>query len=227
MGSGPTQATQEQQQADLTATQNQNAFDTQLMALFNKQYASQTSTLQYLQGQLKPIVAQSEAGEGMSPAALTAMRTSATDSISSGFQSAQQALNEQESGQMGGTNILPSGARAQLTAGLLSSEAQTKASTANQITEFNQNLATSNLWNAFNVLNGTAAQMNPLGYASSATSGSGSVAGLSSAQSSLQNSITTANNSGFFGSLANSLGSNIGGGISGSIGTALPFASGF
>jgi hypothetical protein len=213
MGGGPTQATQEQQQANLTATENQNAFDTQLMALFNKQYASQTSTLQYLQGQVKPIVAQSEAGEGMSPAALTAMRTSATDSISSEYQSAQQALNEQEAGQMGGTNILPSGTRSQLTAGLLSSEAQTKAGTNNQITQYNQNLATSNLWNAFNVLSGTAAQMSPLGYASSATSGSGVIAGLSGAQSSLQNSITTANNSGFFGSLANSFGSSLGQGF--------------
>lgn len=180
------------------------------MSLFQQQYATQSSTLQYLQNQLKPIVSDSENGQGMSTAALNAMRTSATDTISSQYQSAQQALNEQQAGQMGGTNVLPSGTRAQLDAGLLSSEAQTKAGTQNQITQYNQNLATSNLWNAFNVMQGNTAQENPLGYASAATGGSGAIASLSGAQSQLQNSITNANNSGFFGSLMNSLGSGLG-----------------
>lgn len=213
MGGGPSQATQEQQQVNLQASQQQLTFDSQLMALFNKQYQTQTNTLNYLQGQLKPIVANAEKGNGLSPAALTAMRTGATDTLSSQFQSAQQALNAQEAGQMGGTDVLPSGTRAQLESGLLTNEAEAKAGTQNQITEYNQNLATSNLWNAFNVIQGNTAQMNPLGYASSATGGSGTIAGLGGAQSSLQNSITQANNSSFFGTLGRSFAGSLGSGF--------------
>jgi hypothetical protein len=210
MGGSPSSQTTAQQSADLAATQQQNAFDSSLMGIFQSQYSSQQNVLSYLQGIAKPIVAQSLAGQGMSNTALTAMRTSATDQLSSQYQSAQQALNVNEAGQMGGTNVLPSGVNAQEDASLLNSEAANKASTQNQITQYNQSLANSNLWNALNVMSGVGATMNPLGYASGATSGSGAVAGLSGAQASLQNSINSANNSGFFGSLATGAGGILG-----------------
>jgi hypothetical protein len=226
-GGGPSQATQEQQQEDLSATQSQINFDNTLQTLFTQQYQNQTNVLNYLQNTLKPIIANSEAGNGMSQEAENAMRTSATDQLSSQYQSAQQALNATEAGQMGGNNVLPSGTEGQLDESLLNSEAQNKAATQNQITEYNQSLATSNLWNAINGLNGVSAQINPLGYASSATGGTSAVASASGAQASLQNSITNANNSGFMGSLMNGLGGNLAGAFTGSVGTALPFASGF
>lgn len=210
MGGGPSQQTQEQQQLQLESSQQQLQFNNQLMALFTKQYNTQQSTLQYLQGQLKPIIEQSEAGQGMSTAALNAMRTSATDALSSEYRNAQQALNQQEAQQMGGTNILPSGTRAQLDAALLNSEAEAKAGTQNQITEYNQNLATSNLWNAFNVYQGNTAMMNPLGYANAATSGGSTIAEGSNAQSSLQNAITNANNSSFFGQFMHGVAGGLG-----------------
>ena len=215
MGGGASDATKQQQQLNLQATQQQMAFNTQLMALFSKQYANQQNILKYLQSITKPIVAQSLKGQGMSTAALNAMRTSATDTISSQFQSAQQALNAIEAGQMGGTNVLPSGTRAQLTAGLLANETQTKAGTQNQITQYNQSLANSNLWNALGVIGGTGATMNPLGYASSATGGSEAVAGLGNSQSNLQNAITQANASGFWGSFTRGFGSALGGTLGG------------
>lgn len=217
MGGSPTSQTTAQQQTQLESSQQQQQFDSQLMSIFQKQYATQSGTLNYLQGQLKPIIAQSEAGQGMSDAALNAMRTSATDQLSSQFQGAQAALNQNETSQMGGTNVLPSGTQGQLEAGLLTNEAQQKASTQNQITQYNQSLATSNLWNSFNVMSGTAAQMNPLGYASGATSGTGAVASGSSAQGSLQNSINSSYGSGLFGSLATGLGNGAGDTLGGMI----------
>jgi hypothetical protein len=222
MGGAPSSQTTAQQSADLQATQQQNAFDSSLMSLFNKQYANQTNVLSYLQGIAKPIVAQSLAGQGMSNAALTSMRTSATDQLSSQYQAAQQALNVNNAGQMGGTNVLPSGVTGQLNAGLLNSEAANKASTQNQITQYNQSLATSNLWNGLNVMSGVGAQMNPLGYAGSATSGTQAVGVASNAQANLQNSINNANNSGFFGQMAQyaggALGSALGAGGSNMLG---------
>jgi len=210
MGGSPSSQTTAQQSADLQATQQQNAFDSSLMSLFQSQYKNQQNVLSYMQGIAKPIIAQSLAGQGMSPAALTAMRTSATDQLSSQYQNAQQALNVNEAGQMGGTNVLPSGVNAQLDASLLNSEAANKASTQNQITQYNQNLATSNLWNGLNVMSGVGATMNPLGYASGATSGTQAVGIASNAQANLQNSINSSYNSGFFGQMSQFAGSALG-----------------
>ena len=213
IGGGPSKETQQQQAVQLASSQQQLQFNTQLMDLFTKQFASQQNVLAYLQGITRPLIAQSLKGEGMTPAALTAMRTSATDAISAEYQNAQRALNVQNAGQMGGTNVLPSGTRAQLNAALLNSEAQTKAGAQNQITQYNQSLANSNLWNAINVESGVGATFNPLGYANSATGGSGAVAAGSGAQSQLQNAITQANSSGFFGTLARSFGASLGSGF--------------
>src|SRR5438105_998688 len=49
------------------------------------------------------------------------------------------------------------------------------------ITQQNEALKQANYWNSINVLSGQAATANPLGYANSATSGSGAVADLSKA----------------------------------------------
>lgn len=211
MGGGPSQATQEQQQVQLQSSQQQLQFNNQLMALFNKQYASQQNVLNYLQGQVKPIIARSEAGQGMSAAAEAAMRTSATDTIAGNEQAAQQALNQREAQQMGGSNIMPSGVNAQLDAALLDSAARQQSGAQLGITQYNQNLANSNLWNSLNVMSGNAAMMNPQSYAGEATSGSGAVASGSGAQSSLQNSITQANANSFGGSFMKSLGGAMGG----------------
>lgn len=215
MGGGPSEATQQQQNLQLQSSQEQLQFNNQLMGIFTKQYQTQQDTLNYLQGQVKPIIAQSEAGQGMTTAAENAMRTSATDTIAAQGQAAQQALNAKEATQLGGTNVLPSGTSAELNAALLNSTAQQQSQAQNQITQYNASLANSNLWNALNVEGGFAAQQNPLGYAGAATGGSGAVAAGSGAQSNLQNSIANANNSGFFGSLGRSLGQGIGIGTAG------------
>lgn len=208
MGGGASAATKQQQQVTLQASQQQLGFDKQLMDLFQKQYANQKDTLDFLQNTLKPIVAQSEAGHGFTPATEAAMRTSATDTLSQNFQNAQAALN-QTLKTSGDANV-PSGVTVGANAALFNQEAIAKAGAQRDITVQNASFANSNLWNALNGLEGNAAQVNPLGYSSAATGGSGTVAGLGSAQGNLQSAITSANNSSFFGKLTTGLATGIG-----------------
>jgi hypothetical protein len=229
MGGGPSQATQEQQQVNLEASQQELQFQSQLMTLFQQQFGEQSQETNFLKGVLEPEITQAQSGQGFSPQALAALRTSATDTTSAQFQNAQAALN-QELKTSGSANV-PSGVTVGADQALLTAQAQTQSGQQNQITLANQQQAQNNFWNAINALNGVAAQQNPLGYAGSASGAGGTIAGLSGAQSSLQNSITNANNSSFFGSLSRGLGSGLGSGLAGAIlggtGMALPFANPF
>lgn len=205
---GPSQATKDQQQVTLQASKQELQFQSQLMSLFQQQFADQKGVLDFLQGTLKPVIADAEAGKGFSTDEEAAMRTSATDAVSSQFQNAQQALN-QELRSSGNANV-PSGVTAGADTALLTEEAKTQAGTQNQITVAKAQQARSNLFNAVNALNGVAAQVNPLGYGSEASGAGGTIAGLSGAQSSLQNAITQANNSSFFGKLMTGITTGIG-----------------
>jgi hypothetical protein len=221
MGGGPSQATKDQQQVQLQSSQQQMKFENQLMGIFQKQFASQQNVLKYLQGTLKPIVNQAEKGQGMSTATLNAEKAQAVDSVASNTQQAQQALNATMAGQMGGTNVTPSGVRGQLDAALMNAGAQSKEQALQNIQFQNQNLANSNLWNSINAIQGNSAQMNPLGYAGASTGAAGAVASGSGAQGYLQNSITQANSSSFMGQLGSSLARGVGGGLNSAMG-ALP-----
>jgi hypothetical protein len=179
-------------------------FDSQLMTIFNQQYSMQKSTLDYLNTQMKPIIA--AGGKGFSDADLTSMRTAATDTDAQQFQNAQDTLQNQITQSSGGSKLAGvSGAEIQSKAALLNAEAQKQASDQENITSQNAQLKNQNYWNSINVLNGPAAQTNPLGYAGTATSGGNTVAGLSGA-------VTSANQSQLLGAL---------GGIAGGVGSAV------
>jgi hypothetical protein len=209
---GATQAQTQSQQASLQAQQQQNAFNTQLMSIFQQQFGQQQQVFNFLQNTLQPQVA--AGGQGYTPAQLAALRTGASDTNAQQFQNAQQALNEVEA-QHGG-NDLPSGVNANLNASLAVQEAQTEAASQNQITQNNANLQQQNYWNALNALNGVGTEFNPIGYSGAATSGTGASSSAANAVSGAQNAITNANQSGFFGSLENgfggALGKSLGGG---------------
>jgi hypothetical protein len=217
-GGGPSQQTQEQQSLNIQQTQQTMQFDSQLMTLFNQQYANQQSQLNFLKGVLQPELTQSAAGNGFSKPALAAMRTGATDTISSSYQNAQRALNQTERSSSD-VNI-PSGVNAANDAALVNSEAQTKAGAQNQITIDNESQAQSNLWNAVNALNGVAAQNSPAALENGAIEGGNTVASLGSSQANLQNAITNANSSSFLGTFGKALGGGLGGGIAGMAGDA-------
>lgn len=181
------------------AEKNQLTFNKQLQGLFTQQFQNQQGVLNFLKGKLEPMI---QNPTGYSPQALATMRTSASDTNAEQFRNASKALNTRLTARQGATS-LPSGVDAQLQAGLNEAGAQTESGSQNQITMQNENLKQSNLWNAINVLNGTSAQFNPLGYAGEATGAAGSIAGLSKAN-------TQAENSGFWGNFKNSLGSALG-----------------
>jgi hypothetical protein len=180
------------------AEAQQASFNATLMSTFQQQFATQKNTLDYLKSKLQPGI---DNPTGLSDAGLAAARTSSDDQFSAAYQNAQRALNAKMA--TSGESTLPSGVGAQLNSALLNAEAADKATGQNQITMQNEQLKQTNYWNSINALNGVAAQNNPLGYANSATSGSGAVAGLSQA--------VTASSGPTFGSI---LGGVVGGGLS-------------
>lgn len=181
------------------AEQQQMQFDSQLMNIFQAQYGKQSAITEYLTKQMQPQI--DKGGQGMSPQALAAARTSATDTLSNQFAGAQRAVNATE--QRG----LPSGVNAQISGSMMAQEAEQQAAAQNQITSQNEQLKQQNYWNSINVLNGQAAVENPLGYAGSATSGGNTVAGLSQANTAASGPTFGA----IIGSIAGGAGTALGG----------------
>lgn len=155
------------------AEASQASFDQSLQQIFQQQYGAQSAITNYLTQQLEPNI--SKGGQGMSPEALAAARTQSTDTLSNQFQGAERAVNATES------RGLPSGVNAQVSGSMDAQEAEAQASGQNQITMQNEQLKQANYWNSVGALSGDASLINPLGYASGSTSGSGAVAGLSQA----------------------------------------------
>jgi hypothetical protein len=203
-GGGGDPVAQEQEQA-------QANFDNQLITIFQSQYATQQSQLNYLNGKMQPII--NEGGQGYTPEQLTSMRTEANDTTSAQYQQAQDALNNEVSNASGGSKLTGvSGAVTESDAALLNAEAQSKAGAQENITAQNAQLQQQNYWNAINALNGVAAMENPLGYAGAATNAANSVANNSQANS----AAMTAQNGwmGMVGGIAGGVGSALGGGFS-------------
>lgn len=155
------------------AEKQQAEFDRQLMTLFQAQYGKQSAIMDFLTKRMEPIIA--KGGEGMSPEALAAARTQARDTLSTEFQGATRAINATQ--QRG----LPSGVSAQISGSLMAQQAEEQARAQNQITMQNEQLKQVNYWNSVGALSGNANMLNPLGYASNASSGGNTVAGLSQA----------------------------------------------
>lgn len=190
----PVAKEEEQSQANFTNTLN---------SIFQQQYATQQSQLQYLQKQLQPQLTNPQ---GYTPTQLTSLQTNATDTNSQQFQNAEKALNNTISQQAGGSKLAGvAGATIQEQAALQNAEAQTQAASQQQIQQQNAQLQQQNYWNAVNALNGVATQENPLGYAGATTDTANSVTGLSQA-------VTASNQSQLLGAL---------GGVVGGVGSAL------
>lgn len=166
------------------AEQQQAAFSAQLANVFQKQFAQQSDVLNFLKGALEPQITNPT---GYSDQALAAMRTSATQNISSQYDNAQRALQNQNF--INGSRDLPSGVQDMQMGALKQGEASDTASAQNTITLNNENLKQSNYWNAIGALSGgVASQYNPLGYAGASTGAANSVAGLSEAYKNSQSS---------------------------------------
>lgn len=180
--------------------QQQLGFSQQLQQIFQAQYQDQHEVLQFLQGALKPMI---ENPTGYSPDALASMKTNAVDTISSQYDKAQAALNNNFS------NVDPSttsGVRDMQEGSLKSAQAADTAGALNTISLNNENLKQQNYWNAMNVLSGNvASQFNPTGYAGAETNAANSTVNAGSAFKASQSSQ-------LLGAL---------GGIAGGVGTAI------
>lgn len=180
--------------------QQQLDFSKQLTQIFQAQYSDQHDVLQFLQGALTPMI---QNPTGYSDSALASLKTGAVDSISSQYDKANQALNNNYA------NVDPSttsGIRDMQTGALKSAQATDTAGALNTIDLNNENLKQNNYWNALNILSGNvASQYNPVGYAGAETGASNSSTNAGSLfQSSKQSQL--------LGAL---------GGIAGGAGTAL------
>lgn len=194
---------------DQIAKQNEElqlSFNKQLMGIFTKQFGEQSAVMQFIRGKMEPMI---NHPTGYSAPDLAAMRTQSTENAAQATKNAQQATQAAEAVRGGST--LPSGVNAQLAAENNVAGAQLNANTQNQITQADENLKQQNYWNAINVENGAAAQYNPLGYASGATSGAGAVSGLSQAfQASKQDFWSQAAGS-LIGGVSSGIGTYLGG----------------
>lgn len=157
--------------------ESQLAFNEQLMQVFQAQYAKQSAQIDYLNGILKPMAANPQ---GMSAENLSAMRTSAADSIATQGANAKQAVAAAEAARGGGTG-LPSGVEAQIDAGMAVNQAQQLSQANLGITQYNENIRQQNFWNAINGLSGNAAMMNPQSYAGEANQGTSALSGIGTA----------------------------------------------
>lgn len=166
-----------------SAEQSQVAFQQTLQKVFSSQFNQQQGIYNFLRGPLESMITNPQ---GYSADALAAMRTSATDQISQSYGNAEKALQAKNFA-LGGRD-LPSGVFEQQMGGLEAGQASDTASAQNQITQQNANLQQQNYWNAIGALSGQQQQLNPLGYAGSATGAASSVAGLSQAYTQSQQS---------------------------------------
>lgn len=155
-------------------------FDQMLMSTFQAQYGQQQGIINYLKNLVTPII--NKGGQGASPAALAAERTSSTDTVTNQFKNAQVAANA-AAVRTGGSE-LPSGVSTMIESSLAPAQAEAQAQGQNAITLADENLKQQNYWNAINVLNGQSAALNPLGYAELPLSGGNTVANLSNANTS-------------------------------------------
>jgi len=196
------------EQADFYKTLTQN---------YAQQFKNQSAILSSLQSAFAPILGAGINQYGFSTAEDTALRTQASDAIARNQASAQTALNNQLASRGGGNAFIPSGAEAQLQAGLLANAANQQSQTSLGITEAGYAQGRQNFLSAEGALMGAAGMYNPTSYGGLATNTGNSAF----------NMATTVNqeNNAWKGALGGILG-GVAGAFLGPVGSALGSAVG-
>jgi hypothetical protein len=151
----------------------QAQFYRQLTQSYKTVFPEQQAILAALTKEFQPILAAGPNQPGFSAAEEAALRTQASDTTTRGAQQADVALGGKLAAE--GDATIPSGAKAQLEAGLLESANAENAGLQNKITGENYAIGRSNFLNAARELETGAGLLNPSGAASVAT-GAGSAA---------------------------------------------------
>jgi len=171
------------------AEQQQQAFNAQLMALFQTQFGKQNAITDQL---TKTLLPQLTNPTGFSPEAEAALRSQASSSAADAYANAAKAY--QTGAFARGSRDLPSGVDEQIQGSISNAGAGQLAGAQQNITLANEQLKQQNYWNAINGLNGVSATINPLGYANAANSGGNTVANLG-------NTVNASQQSGLLGGI--------------------------
>jgi hypothetical protein len=183
----------EKSQADFTNT---------LHDAFKSQFGARKGTLDFLTGTLTDSV---KNPQGMTPEALAAARTQATQQTAGDFDNAQKAVQGKFAAR--GGSSLPSGVDEQVLGSLAGAGATEQSNAQNNITLENERQRQQNYWNSVSGLQNVAQQEDPNGLASNATNAADSTATLGSAYKSSQSSQLL----GVLGSIAGGAGTALGG----------------
>jgi hypothetical protein len=162
----------------IRSTENSWAnFSNTLMSAFSQQYGAQSSIFQFLTSKFTDMI---KNPQGFSPAALSAMRGGAVDTLTKQFQNAKTAVNGQLSlnGSIGGD--VKSGVASQIRGGLAGQQAGATAGVLSNIELANEEKKIENQRIGLQGLNGVGVEENPTGFAGQATSAAGAVGGLGS-----------------------------------------------
>jgi hypothetical protein len=149
--------------------QEQASFYQELTQNYATMFPEQQAILKSLTSEFQPILEAGPNQTGFSAAEESSLRTTASDTTAKAAQEADVALGAKLD-TMGDASI-PSGARAQLESGVLTSAAEENAGLQNQITQENYAVGRENFLNAASALDTAAGLENPNAFASAANAG--------------------------------------------------------
>jgi hypothetical protein len=168
----------EKSQADLN-----NQLKQEMLTTFGQNQALFAQLSPHLLSLMQELNRQFENPEGMSPEALAAARTTATDLNALQFEQASRGANTVAAAHGGAA--LPSGVTSQIAGEVAAQGARSESAAQNQITLTNEQMRQSNKWAALQgefgatgELLGVAGLNNPVNYANAATGAANSVSNL-------------------------------------------------
>lgn len=172
-----------------TGLQNsQIAFYDQLTQQYGTIFGQDQQVLGALTKSFEPVLAAGPNQQGFSPAELQSLESQATTGVGTNYANAQKALANQQGSEGGGNAFIPSGAKEEQKGELAQSAAQLQSGEQLGIQQADWQQGLSNYQFAANELGGVASQLNPAGFANSAT-------GAGGAASTTANEVSQANNS--------------------------------
>jgi len=147
----------------------QTSFYNTLTSNYASMFSNYTSSLNFMQGQLKPIIQAGPGQFGFSGGETAALRSGATENTAQQYGNAAKAVGEKMATAGGGNTYVPSGAATQVQGSLASAGASQEAGAQNQITAAGYQQGQQNYWSA---LSGYAGVMpNANAFAGSANQG--------------------------------------------------------
>jgi hypothetical protein len=161
--------------AQTNISNEQQEFFSTLTSEATQTYGEDQGILSQLTSAYEPILARGPNQQGFSTSEVQDLNAQAVEGTAENYSAAAKATNENLASEGGGNNPLPTGAQTQLKSEVAQSAAQEESREESQIQGANYAQGNAEFNQASNALLGTSGQINPLGYAGSAT-GAGNAA---------------------------------------------------